>query len=174
MILLFALGSLSLDAQSSDSIRISNDSSAIKKKMEFGDHSPQKAMYYSLVLPGLGQAYNKKYFKIPFVYAALGGVSYWIYYNTQGYRKASLNYSENQDDTNERYLRGWRRNLELSYIVLAGTYALQVLDAYVDANLFYWDVSPDLSLRVAPTLDPFLIPGNVPVANYGFKCKLTF
>ena len=138
------------------------------------DHSPQKAMFYSLFLPGLGQAYNKKYFKIPFVYGALAGVSYWIYYNTEGYRQASLNYSTDQSNFNERYLRAWRRNLELSIITLAATHALQVLDAYVDAHLFYWDVSPDLAIRVEPTLEPLYLPVGQTVGNYGITCRITF
>jgi alpha-glucosidase (family GH31 glycosyl hydrolase) len=138
------------------------------------DHSPKRAMFYSLALPGLGQAYNKKYFKIPIVYGALAGVGYWIYFNTQGYRQASLNYSNDPSNFNETYLRLWRRQLELSYITLVGTYALQVLDAYVDAYLFYWDVSPDLAIRVEPTVEPLYLPVGQAVGNYGISCKLTF
>lgn len=142
------------------------------------EHSPDKAMMYALILPGLGQAYNKKYFKIPFVYGALGGVSYWIWYNTQNYREASQNYSDDPSDFNERYLRAYRRYLEMSYIALAGAYALQVLDAYVDAHLFYWDVNPDLSVRVAPAIRPVYgqpgIPPGTVAGNFGLRCKLTF
>jgi hypothetical protein len=138
------------------------------------EHSPTKAMTYALILPGLGQAYNKKYFKIPIVYGALGGVGYWIYFNTQGYRLSSQNYTSDPTDTNERYLRLWRRQLELSYITLAATYALQVLDAYVDAHLFHWDVNPDLSIRLEPSMEPLYMPVGVPGSNYGISCKLTF
>lgn len=157
-----------------DSLHISKQDSTRRVNVDEMDHSPQRAMFYSLVLPGLGQAYNRKYFKIPFVYGALGGVSYWIYYNTQGYRAASDMYAEDQSTTNERFLRLWRRNLELSYITLAGAYALQVLDAYVDAHLFYWDVSQDLTLRVEPSIRPYMVPAGGPVTNYGLKCSLTF
>lgn len=157
-----------------DSLRVSKRDSTARINVDEMDHSPRRAMIYSLVLPGLGQAYNKKYYKIPFVYGILGGVSYWIYYNTQGYRTASDNYAEDQSTTNERFLRAWRRNLELSYITLAAGYALQVLDAYVDANLFYWDVNPELTLRVEPVIQPHLVPVGVPVTNYGLKCSLTF
>ncbi|MEX0983256.1 MAG: DUF5683 domain-containing protein [Bacteroidales bacterium] len=138
------------------------------------EHSPTKAMTYALILPGLGQAYNKKYFKIPFVYGALGGVGYWIYYNTQGYRQSSANYTDDPTDFNERYLRLWRRQLELSYITLAAAYALQVLDAYVDAHLFHWDVNPDLTIRVEPSMEPLYMPVGAPASNYGITCKLTF
>lgn len=138
------------------------------------DHSPKKAMTYALIFPGLGQAYNKKYFKIPFVYGAFGGVGYWVYYNTNGYRQASSIYAEDQSDLNERILRYWRRQLELSYITIVATYALQVLDAYVDAHLLNWDVNPDLSIRLEPTIEPFYLPVGVPASNYGITCKLTF
>lgn len=157
-----------------DSLRVSKRDSSARINVDEMDHSPRRAMIYSLVLPGLGQAYNKKYFKIPFVYGILGGVGYWINYNTKGYRDASDRYAEEQNTTNERYLRAWRRNLELSYITLAGAYALQVLDAYVDANLFYWDVNPELTLRVEPAIQPQLVPVRGPVTNYGMKCSLTF
>jgi hypothetical protein len=157
-----------------DSLRISQQDSTRRINVDEMDHSPKRAMYYSLALPGLGQAYNKKYFKIPIVYGVLGGVGYWIYYNTQGYRTARDRYVEDQSTTNERYLRAWRRNLELSYITLAGAYALQVVDAYVDAHLFYWDVSPELTLRVEPSIRPHLVPVGGPVTNYGLKCSLTF
>lgn len=147
-----------------------------KEKVNFNDleHSPRRAMIYAIVLPGLGQAYNSKYWKIPIVYAALGGVGYWVYYNNQGYREISAIYSDDPSSNNQRYLKAWRRQLELSYIVTVGAYALQVLDAYVDANLFYWDVDPDLSLRIEPSIEPIYTTSGTLLPNYGFKCKLTF
>ena len=138
------------------------------------DHDPNRAMFYSLFLPGLGQAYNKKYFKIPVVYGVLGGVSYWIWFNTQNYREASQNYTDDPSTINERYLRAWRRSLELSYISLAAAHALQVLDAYVDAHLFYWDVSPDLTVRVEPSVSPLITNTGMVAGNYGLRCRLTF
>lgn len=192
MILLFAFFGMHVSGQA-DSARVdgtikntsgSGTSDTLKteaKKLSKGrmyeeslEHSPRKAMFYSLFLPGAGQAYNKKYFKIPIVYGALGGVGYLVYYNTQGYRQITEIYLDDPNSTNERYLRRGRRNLELSYIALAATHALQVLDAYVDAYLFYWDVDADLSIRLEPSVDPVLMPGGVPISNYGFKCTLTF
>lgn len=161
--------------QDGDTLNLSEKrKSAEKVNMDEVEHSANKAMFYSLFLPGLGQAYNKKYFKIPIIYGALGGVSYWIYYNTQGYRQASENYSIDQSSFNERILRAWRRNLELSYITLVAAHALQVLDAYVDAHLFFWDVNPDLTVRLEPSIQPAFTTTGVPVNNYGFSCKLTF
>ncbi len=150
--------------------------STVKKELEEG-HSPKKAMIYSIVLPGLGQAYNHKYWKIPIVYGALAGAGYFIYYNTQQYRVAVDEYLDAlilSSDADDRYLKYWRRNMEMSYIAIVLVDALAVVDAYVDANLFYWDVDPDLSLRVEPSIQPVLQPGGNIVNNYGFKCSLTF
>ena len=138
------------------------------------DHSPYKAIMYALVLPGLGQGYNHKYYKIPIVYASLGGVGYAIVFNTKEYRQASYNYALQPDDTNERYLQYWRRNMELSYIGLILVYALQVLDAYVDAQLYSWDVNDNLSLRIAPSIQPMINPASVSGQSYGFTCSIDF
>ena len=134
-------------------------------------HSSSKAMMYALVLPGLGQAYNKKYYKIPIVWAAMGAVGYAIVYNTKNYQQATINYALEPDDTNERYLQFWRRNMELSYIGLIVVYTLQVVDAYVDAQLYSWDVNDNLSLRIAPSLQPMMIPTTGSGQAYGFTCR---
>ncbi|MCK5135149.1 MAG: hypothetical protein KAR19_05120 [Bacteroidales bacterium] len=134
-------------------------------------HSASKAIMYSLVLPGLGQGYNGKYFKIPIVYAALGVAGYAIVYNTKNYKQAILDYSLLQDTYNERVLQGWRRNMELSYIGLIVVYALQVVDAYVDAQLYSWEVNDNLSLRIAPSLQPMMIPASGSGQAYGLTCS---
>ena len=146
------------------------DSSLVKQPVEA--HSPSKAVMYALVLPGLGQGYNRKYYKIPIVWAALGVAGYAIVFNTRRYRASAYDYALQPDDTNERYLRFWRRNMELSYIALTVVYALQVVDAYVDAQLYNWDVSENLSLRVAPSLQPLMVPSGAPAPSYGFTCSL--
>lgn len=135
-------------------------------------HSPKKATYYSMALPGLGQAYNKKYWKIPIIYAGFGTLGYFIKRNTDDYRtfKAAYKYvleeqtGEPPNEMVERYnsdvekLRTikdyYRRNLELSYILSGALYILQVLDATVDAHFINFDVSENLSLEV----DPFIAP----------------
>ncbi len=125
----------------------------------------------SAILPGLGQAYNKKYWKMPIVYAALGGSIYGISFNNskyQLYKNAYLLridgdpntvddfdpsaggaevYTEGQLRTLQDY---YRNNRDLSVIVTAVVYAVNILDAYVDAHLFYFDVSDDLSARWMP------------------------
>ena len=135
-------------------------------------HSPSKAIMYALVLPGLGQGYNKKYYKIPIVWAAIGGVGYAIMFNTEQFRLANAEYKLNQDATTERYLQFWRRNMELSYIGLIAVYALQVLDAYVDAQLYSWDVNENLSMRITPSIQPMMSISAQTGQSYGLTCRL--
>ena len=135
-------------------------------------HSSKKAIMFALVLPGLGQAYNKKFYKMPIVWAALGGAGYAISYNTRNYRDASFEYANSPDNTNERYLRFWRRNLELSYIGLMVVYALQVVDAYVDAQLYNWDVTENLAIGISPSLQPLMHPQSMTGQAFGLSCSL--
>jgi len=135
-------------------------------------HSPTKATLYALALPGLGQAYNKKYWKIPLVWGALGGVGYAINYNTKEYQKAVIDFQEDPNDSNQFKLRGWRRYVELSYIGLVVVYTLQVLDAYVDAQLYNWNVNDNLSMGVAPSLQPMMHPSSLTGQAVGLTCSL--
>ncbi len=137
-------------------------------------HSPMKATLYALVLPGMGQAYNKKYYKMPIVWAALGGVGYAISFNTKKYREATLDFAGEPNDSNKRALAYWRRYVELSYIGLIVVYALQTLDAYVDAQLHNWNVNENLSLGVAPSLQPLMHPASLTGQSVGLTCRLTF
>jgi len=134
-----------------------------------------RALMYALVLPGLGQAYNQKYWKMPLVWLGIGASIYAINYNRDNYLEASRNYIEEPSSINERYLTFWRRNMELSYIAAMAIYGLQMLDAYVDALLFSWDVNEDLSMRLAPSLQPLSIPGSMTGHSIGltasFKLK---
>lgn len=144
-----------------------NDSIAMQKK-----HEPKKATLYSAVLPGLGQAYNKKYWKIPIVYAGIGTIIYFIDSNYGGYSdyRQAYDYKTgiNTDVSNEiisianRYSNenlitirdNYRRNVELSCIVLALWYGLNIIDATVDAHFFEYDIGDDLTLKVEPTIQP--------------------
>ncbi|MBE9519472.1 MAG: hypothetical protein IMY68_12905 [Bacteroidetes bacterium] len=132
--------------------------------------SPSRALLYAMVLPGLGQAYNGKYWKIPIVWGALGVSGYAIFYNTQQYEQAVRDYlvSESDDD---RIVRGWRRNMELSYIVTALIYGLQILDAYVDANLYSWEVNDNLSLGISPSLQPMMSHTSLSGYSGGLTCS---
>lgn len=139
-------------------------------------HSPHKATIYSLALPGLGQAYNKKYWKIPIIYAGFGFLGYSIKINhtemkkfTEAYRYVANN--ETYPIDNEyitRYpntsdlLRGrdfYRRKVELNIIYSAALYLLNVIDAAVDAHFFDYDVSDNLSMHLEPAIIPPQSPG---------------
>ncbi len=132
-------------------------------------HSAHKATIYSLVLPGLGQAYNKKYWKIPIIYAGFGALAYNIAINsaeekkfTEAYRyKISGDTMPIDNEYVARYpdpndlLKGrdfYRRRVELSVIFTAALYLLNVVDAAVDAHFFDYDVSEDLSLNIQPVM----------------------
>lgn len=127
-------------------------------------HSPKKATIMSAVLPGLGQVYNHHWWKVPIVYAGFGGVIYGLAFNQKylnDYRSAYKTrltqgpgvdpYWGKYTDANLVSLQQYyRRNRDLCYIILAGVYVLNILDANVSAHLFDFDVSDDLSLRWQP------------------------
>jgi len=169
-----AVDSLSLPIKSALSNKVI-DSLAIKK------HSPRKATYLSLIFPGLGQAYNHKYWKLPIVYAGFGTMAYFFQTNHSEYVKFRNAYNfvttpgnENAPPVNDyvtRYKRDatlllsgrdfYRRNLELTYIVTGVWYVLVAIDAQVDAQFFNFDVSEDLTLNLKPFVQQpsIFIPG---------------
>lgn len=143
------------------------------KVTEKKPHSAHKASIYSFILPGLGQAYNKKYWKIPILYAGFGFLTYMIITNRKEYKAYQLAYDYKKDEAKynpppnfyyppndyaaqyglEALKQGrnyYRRNMELSYILTGVWYLLNVIDASVDAHLFDFNISPDLSLKVEP------------------------
>lgn len=135
-------------------------------------HSPGKAALFSALLPGLGQAYNGKWWKIPIVYAGLGTATGFVIYNTYGkygyldLKRALIlrfdgdsttidQYASDPSATDDALLQAAddvKRYLDISYIVTAFVYLLNIIDAVVDAQLFNFDVSDDLTMRI----DPFL------------------
>jgi len=149
---------------------ISNAKAAAVDTGNYKMHSPHKATLYSMILPGLGQAYNKKYWKIPIIYAGFGVFYYIIRFNDKEYKKWREAYYyaiENPqgsdtpiNDYYEKYgynpdiLRDqkdyYRRNRDLTYILAGFWYILNVLDAAVDAHLMTWEVDENLSLRMQP------------------------
>lgn len=133
---------------------------------------PNKALMYALVLPGLGQAYNRKYWKMPIVWGAIGVAGYAISYNTKQYKVWSVEYALEPTDEAKFYLEAYRRNMELSYIGLIAVYGLQILDSYVDALLSDWDVSENLSLRVRPSLQPMMDPNGLTGYSCGLSCGI--
>ncbi len=130
-------------------------------------HKPLYAALFSMALPGLGQAYNRKYWKIPIVYAGLGGFSYGIYALSKdftGYRNAYRLQVDDDPNTygsykgvdNETTLKTYRdyykRNMDLVCIFTGVWYALNIIDAAVDAHLFEWNMKDDIHLSWQPSV----------------------
>ena len=132
-------------------------------------HSPKRAATFSAMLPGLGQAYNKKYWKIPVIYIGFGALAYSFTINQQKFSKYKNAYAARIDgdpytiddyvnvytdenlNTLQRYYHRYR---DLSAIGVAAFYLLNIIDASVDAHFFTFDISDNLSLNIRPTLIP--------------------
>lgn len=136
--------------------------SVLRKK-----HSPTIAGCLSII-PGGGQIYNKKYWKLPIVYVALGISGYFVYdfaHQMVQYKKEFINRRDGNTDllkpefsiyTDENLLGAkntYRRRMEIAIAVTAVLYFLNIVDAVVDAHLYYFDISDDLSMRVTPQIN---------------------
>jgi len=123
---------------------------------------PSKAAFYSAILPGLGQAYNKKYWKVPIVYGAIGTSMYFYLDNNKkyhsyrdAYKRRLAGFNDDQydylDDTRLiQAQRFYQRNRDLSLLVSIGFYVLNIVDANIDAHLTQFNVNDNLS--VAPDI----------------------
>lgn len=134
----------------------------------FPKHSPRKATLFSLAIPGLGQAYNKKYWKIPLVYAAIGVPLFFALDQQEQFDDFKDAYVSRVDDdpntSDDKYtgvytdqnllnlIDDTRQNRDLLFVLTGVAYALNVLDAAVDAHLYYFDVSDDLSADLRPSV----------------------
>ena len=152
---------------------------------EFDMLSPARAAFYSAILPGLGQAYNKKYWKIPVVYGALGTGIYFYDLNNNNFNRARtayklrLNGKPNEfdgedgniflsDDALVRAQKSYKKDRDLSLLVTVALYVLQVLEASTNAHLLQHNVDNNL------TLSPQIIKNttnskSVVVASLNFK-----
>ena len=159
-------------------------------------HSPQKATIMSACLPGLGQIYNRKWWKVPIVYAGLGGLGYMAYNNYSEYQSylhayefktgdlpegVTLNSHEADlankyaDSQLQTYKESYRRDFEFYTILTVAWYGLNILDACVDGHLYDYDISDDLSLSIDPYLRPAEVPIKIPqYAQVGLSFKLNF
>lgn len=203
-----AVESLSLE----DSITIDSASlskalapKALRKKRNWATWRPdtKRAMWLALVLPGAGQIYNRKYWKLPIIYGGFVGCAYAMSWNNQMYHDYSQAYLDIMDDDPntqsynqflhlgaqidasniERYKEifrkrkdRYRRWRDMSMFVMIGVYAFSVIDAYVDASLSEFDISDDLSLRVEPTVINHNQRTRNPLrsSTLGLQCSLTF
>ena len=162
----------------------------------------QRALWLALVLPGGGQIYNRKYWKLPIIYGGFMGCIYAMNWNNMMYRDYSQAYLDIMDsdpntcsynkflhlgnqitpENEERYKQifkkrkdRYRRWRDMSFFCLIGVYALSVIDAYVDAELSEFDISKDLTLRVEPAVIPSRTSRS-PLDNssLGLQCSLHF
>jgi hypothetical protein len=128
---------------------------------EYGEKIPKRAALYSAILPGSGQVYTKKYWKVPVIYGGLITSAYYINESNdlfQLYKSTYLNRLDgnftdnlNYSDSDLRTLtEHYRRNREVSALLFTLTYILNIVDASVNAHLFDYDVSEDLSLHIQP------------------------
>jgi len=192
-----------LHAQQKDTIVIKNDSILLKqqattantaKKTPAKDtvkvvkHIPRKASIRSAIIPGWGQAYNRKYWKIPIVWGALGVTAAVFNYNLKQYKDINYAYQTlvNKDTPNYVNVKPEykpfmiandqnslfnarsevRRNIDYSVLIFILFWGLNVVDAAVDAHLKAFDVSPDLSLKIKPTYIPM---ANAPGISFVFS-----
>jgi len=155
--LFFLIGTVSLFAQAKEeTVLVVKDTS---KLQEIDPLTPAKAAFYSAILPGLGQAYNKKYWKIPLVYGAIGTSLYFYIDNNNKYRDYRNAYKRRLEGYNDdkyqfldesRLVAGqkfYQRNRDLSALFVVAFYALNIIDANVDAALIQFNVNERLSMR---------------------------
>lgn len=167
---------------------VSASDSVLRKK-----HSPTVAGCLSII-PGGGQIYNKKYWKLPIVYGALGISSYFVYdfaHQMVQYKKEFINRRDGNTallkpeyeiytDENILALKNtYRRRMEIAVAVTAILYFLNIVDAVVDAHLYYFDISDDLSMRVTPQVNQNYMNSlaqqqNRTSFNYGVNLTLNF
>ncbi len=159
-------------------------------------HSPHKATIYSAVMPGLGQIYNRKYWKVPLIYGGFATLGYFINFNNEVYQTYKLAYSDlidtnpftnsylemdippsffepgNISQLTENLSRAkdtWRRNRDLVIIGTVVFYAFTIIDASVDAHFFNFDIGDDLTINWTP--GPVMCMDKKAI---GVQCKFTF
>lgn len=151
------------------------------------EHSATKATLMSAFVPGLGQIYNKKYWKVPIIYVGFGVLTYFIVFNTDLYIDFKCAYIESSygnmngsySDLVNRYTKDelfsgreyYRRNLEISCLITALWYALNIVDAAVDAHLYTYNITNKLSLKVEPAFQSL---GFRNQTSAGLKIKFNF
>lgn len=165
---------------------------------------PKRAMWLAMVIPGGGQIYNRKYWKLPLIYGGFIGCVYAMTWNNTMYRdysQAYIDIMDNDENTKsyenflpptydvnanmdrlkdlfKRRKNYYRRYRDLSMFCMIGVYALSILDAYIDAEMSSFDISDDLTLKVKPTImnerNSVLQAQGVRSNSYGVQCSFNF
>ncbi|UZD22434.1 DUF5683 domain-containing protein [Algoriphagus halophytocola] len=143
--------------------------------------NPKKATIFSAILPGAGQVYNGKAWKVPLIYGGFITDIYFINFNNRRYqifKQALADFDEGLEtdfpslnrDGLVRNVNYWRKNRDLCYLLLVGIYALNIIDANVDAHLSGFDVSDDIALNFEPHFESFSANNR----SVGLSVKLKF
>ena len=160
----------------------------VKKTWNTDPLSPARAAFYSAILPGLGQAYNKSYWKIPIVYLAIGIPTYLYVVNDKELDRYRTAYKRRLDGlTDDEFYAGrtdgnprlstdalrraqdtYRRNKEMAMLFAIGFYALNIIEANVDAHLKQFNVNENLSL------EPYLYQNRYSNTYVGLTCTYKF
>jgi hypothetical protein len=155
----------------SDAVRITTGPDTVAMKTYAQRYNPRKALLYAAVLPGAGQIYNKKYWKLPLVYGGFIATGYAINFYQDGYQQYKgelfdlldsdefLSPSGFTEDQLRTIVDRYRRQRDFMIIVMAGVYVLQMIDAHVDAHLKEFDLNPDLHVRVVPATEVSALTG---------------
>lgn len=147
-------------------------------------HDPNLAALYSAALPGLGQAYNDMYWKIPIIYGGLAVTTYFVRYNNVQYLEyrrlyfAAIDGDPTTNNTSilteealQRNTDNWRRNRDYMIIVTGFVYLLNIVDAHVDAHFKDFDVSENLSLSIEPSVEQLPVSSS-PIAGLSLSLKI--
>jgi len=173
------------------------DSIANMGKLKFNP-DPMRAMWLSALCPGLGQIYNRRFWKLPIVIGAFVGLTYGTSWNNRmlnDYSKAYRDITDNdpntrsymdfypptvkESDLDKTWLTStlknrkdyYRRYRDICIIGIAAVYLINVIDAYVDASMMHFDVTPDLTMKVGPAV---IGTDNSPLPAVGLGCALSF
>ena len=163
--------------------------------------NPQRALWLSLIIPGAGQIYNRKYWKLPIIYGGFAGCAYALSWNGKMYKDYSQAYLDIMDSNpntksyedllppnssyNEEQLKStlkrrkdmFRRYRDLSIFAFIGVYLISIIDAYVDAELSNFDITPDLSMKVEPAVidnNNQFRSNSLKSKSVGLQCVLRF
>ncbi|MFK7782395.1 DUF5683 domain-containing protein [Psychroserpens sp.] len=163
-IILFGYNGFAQNKKDSDSLKVDTDLIVVADTIQrkpINILAPSKAAFYSAVLPGLGQAYNKKYWKIPIVYALMGTSVYFYVSNDKEYNRYRDEYKRRlagnspllgefpgvSDEGLINAQKTLKRRKELSLLITIGLYALNIIDANVDAHLLQYNVDKNLAIK---------------------------
>ena len=188
-----------------EGVEILRDSAALQTadmgKVRIFNPDPQRALWLSALCPGLGQIYNRRYWKLPIVVGSFVGLTYGASWNNRMYKDYSKAYRDVMDDDPDtrsymdffpptvqessldqawlqRVMKSkrdyYRRYREICVIAMVGVYLINIVDAYVDASLAHFDISPDLTLDVSPAAIDNTAVGSGRLPSLGLQCAISF